>query len=167
VIEEPRLAAGVLVFDVLIANGDRNATNLSRDAGFTPPRLSVFDHGHALFGTDEPRGPERLRLAMDRLGCADDAAGIARNSALLHQPLDSAFMEEWAERARRIPAFVFEDICQDVANTPGLNVTGEMARELAAWLASRAAGVGRLIWDNQESFPAVNWTLWGPEEQPS
>jgi len=36
--QEPWLAAGVVVFDVFIANGDRNRANLSRDPAFTIPR---------------------------------------------------------------------------------------------------------------------------------
>jgi hypothetical protein len=79
---EPRLAAGIMVFDVLVANGDRNQTNLSLDPAFVPPRASVFDHGHALFGTNPPIGPDRLDLAADRLGCIDDSAAIAASSVL-------------------------------------------------------------------------------------
>lgn len=85
--EDPRIAAGVAVFDVLIANGDRHRGNLSRDPAFVPPRTSVFDHGHALLGTDPPDGLERLRLADGRLGCRDDDARIARDSVLLINPL--------------------------------------------------------------------------------
>ncbi len=81
--EEPRLTAGCVVFDVLIANGDRNTSNLSRDPAYTPPRVSVFDHGHALLGTNPPIGFERLELATDRLGCRDDSAQIA--SARIHR----------------------------------------------------------------------------------
>lgn len=163
---DPRLAAGVAVFDILIANGDRNGGNLSRDPGFNPPRVSMFDHGHALYGTSFPRGPDRVDLATDRLGCVIDASGIAVNTNVLFgQPLDARYLDEWVTRAKQIPAYVYEDICLDVATTPGLSVTGEMARSLASWLAMRAARVDRLIWDNQGSFPAVNWTLWPPGGQ--
>ena len=38
--------------------------NLSRDETFPdePPRVSIFDHGTALLGTDPPTGRERLDL---------------------------------------------------------------------------------------------------------
>jgi hypothetical protein len=81
--EEPWLAAGVVVFDVFIANGDRNPGNLSRDPAFTVPRVSVFDHGHALLGTGHPTGLERLGAAKDVLGCAIDATGVAVNNSVL------------------------------------------------------------------------------------
>lgn len=165
--QEPRLAAGVVVFDVLIANGDRNATNLSSDPAFKPPRVSVFDHGHALFGTNPPIGRERLQLAADRLGCVDDDANIACSSVLLAQSLDCGELERWVERVHRIPSFVYDDICNQVASISALNVTPDMAHELASWLATRAARLGDLIWQNQNVFPEVEWSLWKPGGAPS
>jgi hypothetical protein len=163
---EPWLAAGIAAFDVLIANGDRNATNLSRDPAFTPPRVSVFDHGHALFGTSPPIGRERLELAADRLGCIDDDAHIATDSVLVDQPLDCASLREWAERIAQIPSYVFGDICREIARAPELGINSETADWLANWLAARAPRVGNLIWQNQNAFPAVEWALWGPGETP-
>jgi hypothetical protein len=164
--DETDLAAGVFVFDVLIANGDRNTSNLSRDPAFTPPRVSVFDHGHALLGTNPPIGPDRLRLATDRLGCADDSAHIASDSILLDQALDPACMERWVKRVRQVPGYVFEDACTRVAQTPGLNIDAATASTLANWLIKRAEGLGDLIWNNKGSLPAVAWSLWGPGGQP-
>lgn len=152
--EEPWFAAGTIVFDVLIANEDRNSGNLSRDPAFNPPRVSIFDHGHALFGTNAPTGPDRLNALTDQLGCG--------NSALLDQDVDAGRLELWATRVRELPSYVFDDVCGEVARTPALNVGQDDANALAAWLASRAAGVGDLICDNQGAFPAVNWALWGP-----
>jgi len=164
---EPRLAAGVMVFDVLIANGDRNVTNLSLDPGFVPPRPSVFDHGHALLGTNPPIGRDRIELAADKLGCVDDDAAIASNSVLCAQPLECRHLREWTERVASLPSFVFADACAEVATTPGLNVSREDAAFLATWLTDRAASTGQIIWDNQGSFPAIRWDLWGmPEGQP-
>jgi hypothetical protein len=166
--EEPLLAAGVVVFDVLIANGDRHRKNLSRDTTFDnePARVSVYDHGHALFGTDPPTGPDRLELANDRLGCTDDEACIARDSCLIDQPLDCRLIDQWVQRAKEIPAFVFADICREIGETPGLNVNPFQADDLANWLAGRASGLSNLIWQNREAFPAVNWGLWPPGGAP-
>jgi hypothetical protein len=162
---EPRLAAGVVVFDVLIANGDRNGSNLSLDPAFSPPRASVFDHGHALLGTNPPTGKDRLALATDRLGCVDDDGRIASDSVLCDQPLDCDHLREWTDRVSSIPSYVFDDACAEVAKTPGLNVAPELAAELAKWLAERAANTRRLIWDNQGFFTAIRWDLWGVEGQ--
>lgn len=162
--EEAWWAAGVVVFDVLIANGDRHRKNLSRDATFPdePPRVSVFDHGHALFGTDPPIGSERLGAATGRLGCIDDSAYIAKDSCLLSESLNPGFINVWVERVQQIPKFVIEDVCREIAATPGLNVDEGLAGELAEWLATRCSEIHNLIWHNRDSFTAVGWSLIPP-----
>ncbi len=166
--EEPLLAAGIVVFDVLIANADRHRKNLCRDTTFDdePPRVSVYDHGHALFGTDPPVGSERLELAANRLGCVDDDACIARDSCLIDQALDAGLIGHWIERAAEIPSYVFQDICREIGETPGLNVDPIEAQKLADWLAGRASGLSNLIWQNRGSFPGVTWGLWPPGGAP-
>jgi hypothetical protein len=162
--EDAWWAAGVLVFDVLIANGDRHRKNLSRDTTFPnePPRVSVFDHGHALLGTDPPIGPERLGLAVDHLGCIEDPVAIARDTCLRNEDLNPDFIGAWVARVEQIPRFVIDDVCDEVAGTPGLNVGKDEAAELANWLARRVSRLGEIIWQNRDSFPNVGWNLIPP-----
>lgn len=160
--EEQWLAAGVVVFDVLIANGDRNRGNLCRDPAFTVPRVAVFDHGHALLGTNDPKGLPRLEAARDHLGCVADGTGIAvNNSVLLDQPLEAPMLEEWVGRVKALPDYVFEDICREVAAVPNLNVWTTTVDEIVKWLVERRDGLDQLIWDNQGLLPNVQWSLWG------
>ena len=163
--EEPRMTAGCVVFDVLIANGDRNVSNLSRDPAFTPPRVSVFDHGHALLGTNPPTGLDRLQLATGRLGCRDDSALIASNHVLLDQQIDAAELEFWVARVEALPSFVYDDACLSVATTPALHVDRAMAERVAAWLAGRAQRIGSLIWEKKDACPQIQWSLWKPGGQ--
>lgn len=162
--EEPWLAAGAVVFDVLIANGDRNRGNLSRDPAFTVPRVAVFDHGHALLGTGPTlTGEDRLSAARDHLGCVADAARVAvNNSILLDQPLDATMLEEWVKRVKEVPDYVFEDICREIASMPNLNFWKATADLVISWLLERRGKLDQLIWDNQASLPKVQWSLWGP-----
>lgn len=166
--EEPWWAAGIAVFDVWIANADRHRENLSRDTTFDsePPRVSVFDHGHALFGTDPPTGVERLELAEKSLGCVDDEQCIARDSCLIDQALDPGLMDEWVQRIVQVPPFVIRDVCREISETPGLNVDRLAADKLARWLEARASKLGDLICQNRTRFPAVSWGLWSPGGQP-
>jgi len=64
----PELAARILAFDMWIANEDRHTQNVALDPNFTPPRPSIFDHGHALLGTGGGAGPARLSYYIDKLG---------------------------------------------------------------------------------------------------
>ena len=68
----PRLAAEVVVFDILIANTDRHAGNLAfRSAD---RRLEVFDHGHALMGAGPAAGVSKFQGFANALAI-DGAAG--------------------------------------------------------------------------------------------
>jgi len=155
--DHPWLAAGCVLFDVLIANADRNGENVAVDPNFSPPRVTVLDHGHALFGTNEPIGPERLSNVADSLGCD--------NNALMDHVSDGAHLAEWAQRIGEIPRYVFDDICADVGRETRLNVSQEEAQHAASWLADRSQRVARLICDHKGSFPAVaQWCL--VEEKP-
>jgi hypothetical protein len=161
--EEPWLAAGVVVFDIFIANGDRNRGNLSRDPAFTIPRVAVFDHGHALLGTSYPRGLERLEAARNVLGCSIDETSVAvNNSVLLDQPLEAPTLEEWVGRIQALPDYVLQDACREVASMPNLNVWTDTADQIVAWLIERRDKLDQLIWDNQGLLPNVQWSLWGP-----
>ena len=160
--QDPWWAAGCFVFDVVVANGDRNVSNLSRDPGFTPHRVSVFDHGHALLGTNPPIGRERLDLARDRLGCIADEAGIASDHVFRFQALDNGPLDEWAKRVQKLPSYIIKDACRHASGDPRLHVDRELADYLAGWLIDRASRISALLRDNQESLPAVRWGLWGP-----
>jgi hypothetical protein len=158
---EPWFAAGIAVFDALLANGDRNRGNLCRDPAFTVPRVSVFDHGHALLGTGELKGPKRLEAADNHLGCVADETRLAVNtSALLDQPLDALKLQDWVQRAQALPDFIFRDICREVTAMERLNFPKATADLVAEWLIARRDKLGQLICDNQTALPKVQWSLW-------
>ena len=71
--ELPRLAAGLLLFDALVANCDRHRQNFSIDFLASPPAMNVFDHSHALFGFRDGQGVARLAELRDRLGMSGPA----------------------------------------------------------------------------------------------
>lgn len=65
------LCAGILVFDIFIANRDRHDENLLADNADRPKAMHVFDHDQALLGGSPAypfSGIERLEKTVDRLG---------------------------------------------------------------------------------------------------
>ena len=64
----PKLAAGVVLFDILIANPDRHEGNLKVNDRHNPTAIEVFDHDVALFGDKRGKGTARLQKVSDRLG---------------------------------------------------------------------------------------------------
>lgn len=160
VAEEPWLSAGCVVFDILIANGDRNTSNIARDPNFNPPRVSIFDHGHALLGTGGLLGEQRLKEAADKLGCDGKSGTLGSRSALLDHLANDGDLFAWAERAKELPRYIFKDACALIAQPGRLNLNQTEADRVARWLADRAQNLEQLICDNKAEFPGITqWKL--------
>jgi hypothetical protein len=156
---EPFLAAGCVVFDILIANEDRHAGNLSLDPAFTPPRLSLFDHGHSLLGASAVQGAARLAAMANVLGCLGPPGMTGNRQALLDHVASAVDIDAWTTRVEQLPDYVLEDACNLIADAD-LNVDTSLARELADWLSARRSGIRAMVATNQAEFAAVKrWTL--------
>ena len=154
---EPRLAAGCLAFDILVANPDRHARNLARDHAFDPPRVTLFDHGAALMGCALPNGVARLRRVEGHLVC-DGSTGTRH--ALLDHMTSSSELLDWVRRIEELPRWIFEDACARARGERDVQLSTEDAHDLVDWLASRAAGMRALISSHRTSFPGVHtWEL--------
>ena len=157
--QEPFLAAGSVVFDFLIANEDRHAGNLSLDPAFTPPRLSLFDHGHSLLGSRDPQGTDRLEALKVTPGCLGPPTNAGNRQALLDHVTSAAHVEAWTDRVERLPDYVVRDACVFVAGA-GLNVPPHVADALEDWLCARRTSIRGLIETHRAEFTAVtSWTL--------
>jgi hypothetical protein len=156
--EEPRIAAGCVVFDILIANSDRHAGNLARDPGFDPPRPSLFDHGHALLGTAPPSGLDRLVAAEDILGCLGTDPLPGNRQCLIDHIADAACLRHWIDRVAAVPDFIVEDVC---AEAVALNLLQhDLAAELASWINRRRKRVHELVCSHKADFPSIQqWDL--------
>jgi hypothetical protein len=161
--EVPRLAAGVLVFDLLIANTDRHPGNLS----FLPPkrRLDVFDHSHALFGIRPGQIQEHFRVLQDDFaihGIAAPGEPFANRHCLLDALSDPRAILTWADEARhRISKRFLNEICQEVGSL-GVGVKREDAIALYGFLTHRRDSLHTLIRDNRQQFKAIpDEASWG------
>jgi hypothetical protein len=127
----PKVSAGVLLFDILIANSDRHGRNLSVDFSARPPKMNIFDHGHALFGKDAGKGVARLEKLRDRLAISAGSHTAGNRHCLLDQIDTDAHFGDWFDRIRTIPHFVIDDLCADL---PGLGCTKGEANAAADFL---------------------------------
>ena len=153
----PKESAGVLLFDILIANSDRHGRNLSVDFSVRPPKMNIFDHGHALFGKDAGNGAARLESLTDRLGVSSGSRTAGNRHCLLDQIDTDAHFGHWFERIRSIPHFVIEDLCGDL---PGLGCTKGEAAAAANFLKYRCAKLGQIVAAHKSQFKAIRiWRL--------
>ena len=103
----PELCAGTILFDVLIANGDRSKNNLFLDKSSQPPQLRLFDHEWALLGTTPGQAEGRLTGSLkDRLGIPDHCL----KSLVSLQSLRNS---DWIGRIKSLPNYLVEETCQD------------------------------------------------------
>jgi hypothetical protein len=156
---EPWLAAGTVVFDIWIANSDRHTSNISHDPAFSPPRPAFFDHGHALLGTNDPKGLDRLTVAEGELGCTGSPPLGGNRHALLDLLSNAADLYAWVTRVSQLPDFVIGDACSN-AHELGLLPDDRTRASLQDWLQRRKTMLGRLLSDHQDEFPAMaQWNL--------
>ncbi len=157
----PSLSAGVLLFDVWIANLDRNRKNLALDALAATPLMSVFDHSHALFGYAKDKGEERLMGHANSLGISwktGDPLESGKNRHCLLDAMNSdAHFDDWMKRIESAPDFYIEEVCRD-ALPYGLSAAECDAA--AGFLKTRRDTLRELINDNRAEFAAITqWSL--------
>ena len=152
----PEYSAGLLLFDILIANSDRHGRNFSVDYSSRPPRMNVFDHGHALLGKDAGGGATRLARLRDRLAISAGSRTAGNRHCLLDQINTDAHFGYWIERIRQIPDYVIKDLCGEL---PGLGCTRAEAVAAEDFLRYRRFRLSQIVEDNRIQFTGIR--TWG------
>jgi len=150
----PKESTGLLLFDVLIANSDRHPSNFEVD----PPRMSVFDHSHCLFGHVAGQGEARLAAMTGRLAITGGGPTGGNRHCLLDVLDRGDYFGYWVERIRLIPDFFIEDVVADV-HDGGIN--GPEASAVVAFLKTRRDTIWDIVKAHSDEFKAVMaWPLW-------
>lgn len=153
----PELSAGVLLFDILIANSDRHGRNLSVDFSSRPPAMNVFDHGHSLFGSIQGQAVARLEKLRDRLAISAGSRTAGNRHCLLDQINTDAHFGHWLERIRLIPDYVIEDLCGEL---PGLGSSKAEAVAACEFLKVRRLRMQQIVEGNKAEFTGIrSWRL--------
>ncbi len=153
----PRECAGVLLFDLLVANGDRHAENLAADYSAKPARLAVFDHSHALFGATAGGGVERLAGLRGRLGMSGGAFSRGDRHCLLDTLTDDKDFAGWLERIRCIPDFLIDELTEDVG---GYGVAPGERQAVREFLRLRRESLPEILQNYRTEFTAIKqWSL--------
>jgi hypothetical protein len=153
----PELSAGVLLFDILIANSDRHGRNLSVDFSSKPPTMNVFDHGHAVFGSIAGEAVGRLDKLRDRLAISAGSRTAGNRHCLLDQIDTDAHFGDWLERIRLIPDYVIEDLCAELPSLGCTKVESTAARD---FLEYRKRKLQEIVEENKAQFTGIrSWGL--------
>lgn len=139
---DPELAAGIVLFDVWIANGDRHTQNIHYDQ--TSNRVEIFDHSHASFSND----------AAD---LAIRATQLAIGGHCLASELRSvAGMAFWNGRINEIPEFYIRAAVEAVAE---IGLPADRVAPSSDFLLERRTRLLDLMRSNRAAFPRVDPAL--------
>lgn len=153
----PRLATGLLLFDILIANSDRHAGNLSVDALANPPQMNVFDHSHALLGNSAGQGALRMAALAGHLAVTGGPWTGGNRHCLLDAVSDDAHFAFWIARIAALPDFVIEEVCADAIP---FGMSAAESQAVQTFLKTRRDSFTDLIDQHQAEFHAINlWSI--------
>lgn len=150
--KKPDLAAGIVVFDALIANLDRHAKNLS----YSPKddALHVFDHSHALFGPLPAEGISRLGIMKNKLCLNLDKQTDPRYTrhCLGDSIKDATQLLPWLLKVKEMPT----SWLGRVVTTQGVALSNEEAICVLDFLEYRRDNLREIFQANQHQFPSLN-----------
>jgi hypothetical protein len=155
--ELPDLSAGLLLFDILIANSDRHGRNFSIDFSSRPAMMNVFDHGHALFGKTAGEGAERLEKLRNRLAVSAGSRTAGNRHCLIDQVGSDVHFGHWLERIRVIPDFFIDELAREIV---GLGCSEAESKAAAAFLKYRRLRLDQIVENNKREFTGISsWRL--------
>ena len=135
----PELAAGIVLFDVWVANGDRHTQNIHFDQ--TSDRVEIFDHSHVSFSN------EAASLAMM-------ANQLAIGGHCLASELRSvAGMAFWNERINQVPEFYIRAAVEAAID---IGLPADRVGSSLDFLLQRRPRLLDLMKDNRGAFPRID-----------
>lgn len=151
----PDESAGLVIFDIFIANGDRHRRNLSMMCDGGKAAMNIFDHSHALLGARDGSGVARLNDLIDRLGISGGSETHGNRHCLLNYISEAGHLNKWIKRVEQLPDYVIEDLCRDGVE---LGISADESSAAQNFLKNRRCAIADIIRANQDEFRSV--TLW-------
>jgi hypothetical protein len=146
----PVLAAGIVLFDIIIGNIDRHDRNI---AFLSDGRLAIFDHGHALFGALEAQGPDRFAAIKDDLAITWEWGGRQGRHCILDHLTSQAHFDEWLARFSELPGWQVRD---SVMAAGGIDpASPDDLAACAEFLLERKNRVRELVDHNPHEFRGI------------
>ena len=141
----PWESAGVVIFDIWIANED-------------PKLMQVFDHDQALFGGTASAGCERLEKLRLRLGMTGSTITGNNRHCLLDWLTSSEHFGQWTNIIWNVPDFVIQRLFHDLLKCK--LISNEECDKGTDFLITRKKMLAGLISNNQREFTGI--TNWNP-----
>ncbi len=152
----PDLCAGILIFDIFVANPDRRRDNIWCDNSARPTRIWIYDHDQALFG-GEHDGCNRITAIQDKLGLGFWSQNGSDFHPFLRHVHTVKLFEKWLGRVHSVPAWFIRSVCEE---TRKFGASADESRQLYDFLRERRRQIGSVLKVNSDAFPNVSdWEL--------
>ena len=154
----PDLSTGLVMFDILIANPDRHVQNLAAVLHEQPYEMTIFDHGHALFGHSKDGAIKRLTDLQDRLAITGGSVTKQNRHCLLDGIDDAVYFAKWISRIETLPNHYIDTTCDDLV---GDGIISDHERSaIVAFLRRRRDRFPKLLEDHKAEFRGIKqWVL--------
>ncbi|MCH8044518.1 MAG: hypothetical protein IID44_12440 [Planctomycetes bacterium] len=150
----PRVATGILLFDILVANRDRHDKNLIVDNVVSPRQVRIWDHDQALFGI--PGDVETLYNLRDHLGITGDNISGGNRHCMLNAFQTLIHSDEWLYRIWNIPRWFIHDVCKAAVRLGLKRTEATAAKE---FLVHRKNELSSIIGRHRHEFRGIKtWT---------
>jgi hypothetical protein len=146
----PSLCAGVLLFDIFVANPDRRREHIWCDDPSKPSRMLIFDHDFALFG-GEDAGATRLEELKDGLGLRF-AANDDDYHPFLGKITSARLFDDWYNRIYTTPEWFIREICQE---TKAYGMSKQDSEELVTFLTYRSQHLEEIVGQHKSAFSGI------------
>lgn len=143
----PQMAAGILLFDVWVANVDRHAQNILVNSRSAPTTVCSIDHDHALFGRICSR-----HVGLERLVTVRDQLGIERpthDHVLIKHFTTDADFPAWYDRIRSVPSARICELCEQCRE---YGLTAEEAAAATDFLVHRQQNLPSIVANHRAAF---------------
>ena len=149
---QPDLCAGILAFDILIANSDRHNNNLAVDNEDAPQVIQVFDHDIALFGHFHFGGIDRLKYLNGKLGVTAGPRTGGWRELFLDLVNDNSLFIDWIRKIRNIPESFITDVCNEAKD---YGLSPDEATEATKFLLSRRTDLAGIMARHKNEFKGI------------
>jgi hypothetical protein len=152
---DPDLCTGILLFDILVANGDRHRGTLKVDDPLDPKEFNIFDHDRALLYIEDGKGAKRLFDGTNALGVSRGSVAGHSEHCLLAALESSNYFDQWVDRIAAIPKWFIEDICHEVNDW----LKQDEMDAVVEFLNFRKQELRTIIKNHKNRFAVKNWGL--------
>jgi len=153
---DKELCAGILLFDILIANCDRHAGNIKVNSKANPTRVHIFDHDRALFHVYPGEGIKRLGSLVNRIGISGGKISGGNRHCLI-DVIDSAdYFLVWIDRIFTMPRPFIQMVC----GRKGIGISNAEIREVVGFLDDRRMRLPYLLKSEKAQFSKItHWPM--------